>query len=329
VRCHADSIGGISAISLNSNQKVAGSNPAGGAQVRVEATAESVDFVLTALPSVGFGGDVGVADGTAEWPLVVWARTESRDAARELARRLGEPVGPLQRIGLVGDVQVAAADSGEPAGRAAVRIDDRIVVQLGEGTERSADGDLVLRVVPSLGFGSGLHPATMVTLRQIGRHARAGMDTLDLGCGNGIASVALAKLGARVVALDNDPAAVAATEATLRRNGVEERVSVSLGSLGRGATLGHWLGWGDLVRTPEIDAPAGFDLIAANILSSVHIGLADDYRAALRPNGVLITAGFTVQQMQDTSDALVEAGLECVDLSQQGDFVALAHRRPG
>jgi ribosomal protein L11 methyltransferase len=282
---------------------------------------------MTALPSVGFDGEVGMAAGSAEWPLLVLARSNSRDGARELARRLAEPLAPLQRIGLVGGVSVEAASEAGSAGPAAVRIDERLVVQLGDGDGAELPGDVVLRVAPSLGFGSGLHPGTVATLRQIGRHARPGMVALDLGCGNGIASVALAKLGARVVAVDNDPAAVTATVETVRRNGVERLVSVSIGSLGRGASLGHWLGWGDLGPTPLLDVGAGFDLIAANILSSVHVGLAADYHAALSPDGVVITAGFTVDQAQDTSDALVEAGLDQVDLSREGEYVALAHRR--
>ena len=297
-----------------------------GYQVTVQATAESVDWVTSALAAVGFDGPIDVVAGGGEWPLVVRAATDSVVLARGLERRLVEPLGPLQRIGLVGELGVGVAVG--LATPLSVRVDDRMVVSFGDAAEHGGGDDLVLRVSPGLGFGSGLHPGTLVCLRLVGRYARAGTEALDLGCGSGIVSVALARLGACVVAVDNDPAAVAAAAETVRRNGVEAAVSVSRGSLGRGSALGHWLGWGDLEVAPPVETGEGFDLIAANILSSVHVGLAADYRAALRPGGVLVTAGFTVHQVQDTSDALVEAGLESIDLAQQGEFVALAHRRP-
>jgi ribosomal protein L11 methyltransferase len=301
-------------------------------EVRVDATVESVDWVTTALGAVGFDGQVDVLAGSAEWPLIVRARPGSAAGARALWRRLAEPLTPLQRIGLVGRLRLGAAEGDEqPAAapvRLPVRVDERLVVHFGEGDAPARDHDVVLRIAPGLGFGSGLHPGTLVCLRLVGRYSWPGASALDLGCGNGVVSVALAKLGARVVAVDNDASAVAAAAETLRRNGVAERVSLGLGSLGRGRDLGHWLGWGEVGPTPSVDASEGFDLIAANILSSVHIGLAADYREALRPNGVVVTAGFTVQQAQDTSDALVAVGLDCVDLTQEGDFVALAHRRP-
>jgi predicted nicotinamide N-methyase len=53
----------------------------------------------------------------------------------------------------------------------------------------------------------------------------SGKRVLDVGAGSGVASVACARKGARVVACDLDPIACAAAEALAERHGVEVRVA--------------------------------------------------------------------------------------------------------
>jgi ribosomal protein L11 methyltransferase len=73
---------------------------------------------------------------------------------------------------------------------------------------------------PGRAFGTGAHPTTRLTLELLQT-----LDTgslLDVGCGSGVLSIAAAKLGfAPVVAVDLDEAAVKATRANARTNGVE------------------------------------------------------------------------------------------------------------
>jgi ribosomal protein L11 methyltransferase len=162
------------------------------------------------------------------------------------------------------------------------------------------------------------------------RHILPGMNVLDLGCGSGILSVAMAKLGANVLALDNDSVAVQATQDAVSLNGVEGQVTVMEGSLGAGSDLGHWMGRETLSNVPTINQAATFDLIAANILARIHVALADDFARSLRrttaQTGFLITAGFTSDYKDDVSTALVESGLELVDCETLNEWVAFAHR---
>jgi ribosomal protein L11 methyltransferase len=73
---------------------------------------------------------------------------------------------------------------------------------------------------PGQAFGTGTHPTTRLCLELMLELEPRG-SLVDLGCGSGVLSIAAAKLGFDpVVALDSDRAAVAATKANARDNGV-------------------------------------------------------------------------------------------------------------
>ena len=198
--------------------------------------------------------------------------------------------------------------------------------------------DLVLQLDPGMAFGTGLHPTTQLCLVLLERYVQPAQRTLDLGCGSGILALALAKAGATVLAVDNDPVAVQATRENVARNGVTELVTTLEGSLGPGLSVGHWLGsdWGNKVRAayvaqtngPVALAPhAEIDLLAANILANVHVLLAPAMAEALKPGGVLVTSGIIADREAEVVRAFEEAGLVPLERLQEGDWVALAHRR--
>jgi ribosomal protein L11 methyltransferase len=214
-------------------------------------------------------------------------------------------------------------------------IGDRFVVTTDSTlTTANPDSDshqtIPLIIQPSLSFGSGLHPATQLSLQLLERHLKKNMATLDLGCGSGILSIAMAKLGAQVLAIDNDQQSVQATRSAVQSNGVMEQVQVLRASLGKGSELGHWMGhsehWNDAETTAQpiikIEAQEQFDLISANILARVHIDLAVDYQRSLRPGGQLVTAGYTQDYADDIATALADVGFQIGDRLVLGDWVA-------
>ena len=88
--------------------------------------------------------------------------------------------------------------------------------------ERSQDSALIdLLIDPALAFGSGHHESTNMCLALLSELARDGMSALDVGCGSGILSIAMKKLGAKVSACDTDEQAVAATQQNAEKNGVK------------------------------------------------------------------------------------------------------------
>ncbi len=133
-------------------------------------------------------------------------------------------------------------------------------------------GALPLHLVPGPGFGDGRHPTTQLCLQAIA--ALAPRDhawrLLDFGSGSGILSVAAARLGAAVDAVEIDPRAIEHATQNLHANGVADRVR----------------------HHSSLDETIGpFDLLVANILRSVLIAFADVIVARRAPAGALVLSG--------------------------------------
>jgi ribosomal protein L11 methyltransferase len=84
---------------------------------------------------------------------------------------------------------------------------------------RAPAGRLAVVIDPGRAFGTGAHATTRLCLELLGEVDAGSL--LDVGCGSGVLAIAAAKRGlAPVLALDADPAAVAASRANIARNDV-------------------------------------------------------------------------------------------------------------
>ena len=145
---------------------------------------------------------------------------------------------------------------------------------------------------PGTAFGSASHASTRQCLGLLGDLAPTGSDVVDVGCGSGVLSVAAALLGAaHVVAVDVDPAAVSATAANARANGVGDRIDVS-------ATSARDL------------APGRADVVLANLLVPILEDLGPTLVGLVRPGGVIVAAGFLTEQRERVAAALAPARIE-------------------
>jgi ribosomal protein L11 methyltransferase len=174
--------------------------------------------------------------------------------------------------------------------------------------------DLLLILDPGMAFGTGTHPTTQLVLAVLEERLRPGQDLIDLGCGSGILSIAAARLNAgHILALDTDPTAVEVAGDNLRRNQVDDRVRVELGSLDRlrqGAT------------------PIQADLVLANILASVLEGMIrDGLGEVLRPDGLLLLSGILDHQLDGLLDVARQHGLESIEVRADGDWRAVVLKR--
>ncbi len=169
------------------------------------------------------------------------------------------------------------------------------------------EGEAVIAMDPGMAFGTGLHESTRLALgfiEELCAGAPPGR-ALDVGTGTGVLAMAAALRGATlVIAIDNDPDAVAAARENVARNRLAERVRVS------GRDLG------------AIDGT--FDLIAANITADVLLPLAPRLVERLSPGGALVLAGLlTGGQTAEVRSAYEGLGLLCAGERTEGEWSSL------
>jgi ribosomal protein L11 methyltransferase len=305
-------------------------------EVKVQATTEAVDWVHTALagmlPEISL--HITPYPTPDPWDCQLSLCWSDDLAGRSQLAAFLQKLSPLERSGLIAapDITPSAHPSEHPA-VTVQHLGQFAIIPTGmDYLVQTHEQPIWLRPSPS--FGSGYHPATILSLRLIERFVRPQHQVLDLGTGSGILSLACARLGAKVLALDNDPVAIQACRIAIQDNGLKDSITAEIGSLGAGNQFGHWLGddYGPAESgnplPPPHTPPAQFDLIVANLLARLHLALAPDYVANLRathPQGVLITAGFTQDYQPTVEQSFQDAGLQLLAQESSQEWVALAH----
>ncbi len=169
----------------------------------------------------------------------------------------------------------------------------------------------VLRVRFGQAFGTGEHATTRMCLRLLGVYMRSGERVIDLGTGSGILAMAACRLGAgRVVAVDDDPAALAAARVNLADNGLAGRVDVRRS------------GAADACRTGP------FDLALVNIGASTIERLLPDLARALSRGGRAVLAGLLIDDEDRLLHAAAGRGLVLLERRRARPWSALVLLRP-
>lgn len=171
-------------------------------------------------------------------------------------------------------------------------------------------GKAPLYLNPGLTFGTGSHASTQLCLMGLERYAVPGKPVLDLGCGSGILSIAALKLGAASAAavdIDDKCRDVAYENAAL--NGIgQDTYTVRIGDV-----------LGDAVL--RADLGGGWQMVVANIVADVIIGLSPLVRPMLAPGGLFLCSGIIDDRAQEVADRLRENGWEILETrSAEGWF---------
>jgi ribosomal protein L11 methyltransferase len=158
-----------------------------------------------------------------------------------------------------------------------------------------APDDVVIELDPGMAFGTGTHASTRLVLDELQTLADAGVRpsrVADIGCGSGILSIAAAKLWpeAAIIALDNDPIAIAATAENAAHNRVGERIAAAVSS------------------SAKLDGQ--FPLVLANIQAHVLRELMPTLVGLT--GGTIVLSGLLTAQAQPLADEYVAAGLRLV-----------------
>jgi ribosomal protein L11 methyltransferase len=129
------------------------------------------------------------------------------------------------------------------------------------------EGRIQLAIDSAVAFGTGRHESTQLAIEALETYLKPGATVFDIGCGSGILSLAARLLGAgQVISCDLDVNAVISARTVL--------------------SSPLFLGTAEAMRT------ASADVVVANISAHVVDGLADELGRIVKPDGLLILAGF-------------------------------------
>lgn len=173
----------------------------------------------------------------------------------------------------------------------------------------------ILEIDPASSFGTGQHNTTRLCLELLEKYLENDDRLLDLGCGSGILSIGGILLGAKqAVAVDIEENAVHTALENAHKNSITDTQYT--------AFCGNIIGDEDLRNK----IGSGFNIITANIVADILIGMSPIFSKFLVSKGLLIMSGIIVERQNEVIDAVKKHGFELIETHEKDGWVAIAMR---
>ena len=175
-------------------------------------------------------------------------------------------------------------------------------------------GRRILEIDPASSFGTGSHDTTQLCMTALEECVHPGDKLLDMGTGSGILAIAAAMLGADVqTVVDIDENCLRTAQENAEKNHV---------SIGRGLC-------GDALRDPALaqEIGAGYDIIVANIVADIIIGMAPLFYEELVSGGTLICSGILNERADEVRAALERTGFVTLHHANSTDWSAFSAKK--
>ena len=191
-----------------------------------------------------------------------------------------------------------------------VWISERLLIKP-SWLEPSDDANVVeIRLDPGMAFGSGTHETTRLCLQLLEKYVNNTSQVVDVGTGSGILAIASAKLGAKsVYGVDLDEMAVIRARENVALNDCS--VILEINNLMNG---GATLAWKP-------------NLIVANILASIIVGMLEDVVRVLNEGDVFICSGIIVEEKEMVIEALNAHQFTVIEIYEENGWLAIVSRK--
>ena len=175
-------------------------------------------------------------------------------------------------------------------------------------------GRVTLTLNPGLTFGTGSHATTRLCLTALESRIHGGERVLDLGCGSGILSIAALRLGAAsAFACDIDEKCVDVAYENAALNNITRDT--------------YTVRWGDVLHDQQLrtEMGGGYDMVVANIVADVIMGLSSSVRDFLKPGGLFLCSGIIDDRAEEVLQKLKSDGWDVIEQrSSEGWFSYLS-----
>ena len=197
-------------------------------------------------------------------------------------------------------------------------IDDLLVIPSWEEVKEEDKDKMVLHIDPGTAFGTGMHETTQLCIRQLKKYITPTTKLLDVGTGSGILAILSLMYGAEsAVGTDLDPCAVEAVKDNMQNNSIpQDKFEMMIGNI---------------ITEREVQDKVGYecyDIVVANILADVLVPLTPVIVNQMKKGGIYITSGIIDDKEEVVKEAVINAGLELVEVTYQGEWVSVTARKP-
>ncbi len=302
-------------------------------QIDIYTSSEAIDGITGALTDYGITGFIiqdsadfedFLADKNANWdyvddslmglktaePHITLYVHENAQGAEMLAsiRSLVESYAANNADGFYGNIRMELANVKEEDWAnnwkkyyKPFRIGKSLVIKPSWEDFEPASGDRILEIDPASTFGTGQHYTTKMVMETLENTVSGGDKVLDLGCGSGILSIAALLLGAERVTICDifENAVKTASENIEKNNFSKEKYTAFCGNIIEDEPLR---------KSISSVCAAGYDIICANIVADVIIGMSGLFAEFAKPDTKLIVSGIIDERVDEVKAALGENG---------------------